>query len=161
MQGWRLEMEDTHIAAEIPSKPDHVFLAVFDGHGGGGASIWVAANMVAFLEKTDEWKQYLAGGVDNPTLVGQAMRTCFLDIDATLRAFQAAGGPGADTSGCTSVTCCVTPNHIICANAGDSRCVLATGGTFKEMSFDHKPYDEPERVRIEKAGGTVQFKVNI
>ena len=34
MQGWRLEMEDDHIVANIPSRPDHTFLAVFDGHGG-------------------------------------------------------------------------------------------------------------------------------
>jgi serine/threonine protein phosphatase PrpC len=31
MQGWRLEMEDDHIATDIPSQRDHMFLAVFDG----------------------------------------------------------------------------------------------------------------------------------
>ena len=31
MQGWRLEMEDAHLAKAMPSKPDHTFLAVFDG----------------------------------------------------------------------------------------------------------------------------------
>lgn len=33
MQGWRLEMEDDHITTDMPSKSDHTFLAVFDGHG--------------------------------------------------------------------------------------------------------------------------------
>ena len=32
MQGWRLEMEDDHIATDIPSQRDHVFLAIFDGY---------------------------------------------------------------------------------------------------------------------------------
>jgi serine/threonine protein phosphatase PrpC len=31
MQGWRLEMEDDHIAIDIPSQRDHIFVAVFDG----------------------------------------------------------------------------------------------------------------------------------
>lgn len=41
------------------------------------------------------------------------------------------------------------------ANAGDSRCVLSRNGKAIELSFDHKPEDEPERTRIEKAGGKV------
>ena len=32
MQGWRLEMEDAHISQDMPSRPDHTFLAVFDGY---------------------------------------------------------------------------------------------------------------------------------
>ena len=32
MQGWRTEMEDSHISIDMPSKPDHIFLAVFDGY---------------------------------------------------------------------------------------------------------------------------------
>jgi serine/threonine protein phosphatase PrpC len=31
MQGWRIEMEDDHILAEMPTQKDHTFLAVFDG----------------------------------------------------------------------------------------------------------------------------------
>ena len=32
MQGWRIEMEDAHIATNMPTRPDHMFLAVFDGY---------------------------------------------------------------------------------------------------------------------------------
>lgn len=28
MQGWRLEMEDAHISADFPSKPDHLLLVI-------------------------------------------------------------------------------------------------------------------------------------
>jgi hypothetical protein len=31
MQGWRTEMEDAHISIDMPSRPDHTFLAIFDG----------------------------------------------------------------------------------------------------------------------------------
>lgn len=41
------------------------------------------------------------------------------------------------------------------ANAGDSRCVLARAGTAVPLSFDHKPDNEEEKLRIEKAGSTI------
>lgn len=48
------------------------------------------------------------------------------------------------------------------ANAGDSRCVLCRAGKAVDLSIDHKPEDEAERNRIEKAGGnvTVSGRVN-
>lgn len=41
------------------------------------------------------------------------------------------------------------------ANAGDSRTVLGRNGQALEMSEDHKPDNEGEKSRIEKAGGFV------
>ncbi len=41
------------------------------------------------------------------------------------------------------------------ANAGDSRCVLCRDGKAVDMSVDHKPEDDEERERIEKAGGKI------
>lgn len=159
MQGWRLEQEDAHIVAAMPSQPDHVMVAVFDGHGGAGASAWASKKLVEILEARKEWKEYTAGGdkAKNLGLLCEALRNAFLDADVALRSFQGSGHPEADTSGCTAVVCMVTPDTIVCANAGDSRAVLATNGKTKEMSYDHKPFDNPERMRIEKAGGTVQF----
>ena len=43
------------------------------------------------------------------------------------------------------------------ANAGDSRCVVCRDGNAVDMSIDHKPEDEPEQTRINKAGGKVTF----
>lgn len=158
MQGWRLEQEDAHIVASMPSCPDHVMVAVFDGHGGAGASLWASKYLVEILEARKEWKSYVAGGKEkNLTLLCEALRGAFLDADVALRSFQSSGSPDADTSGCTAVVCMVTPETIVCANAGDSRAVLATCGKTKEMSYDHKPFNNAERMRIESAGGTVQF----
>lgn len=160
MQGWRLEMEDAHIASVIASQPDHLFLAVFDGHGGAGAAIYAEREMIPSLERTQEWKTYVSTGAKDMNLLGEALKRAFLSIDQDMRAFQdkTMGREGADTSGCTSVTCVVTPTHIVCANAGDSRCCLGSGGAVEAMSEDHKPYDIGERTRIEEAGGTVQWK---
>jgi len=160
MQGWRPEMEDSHIIEVIESKPDHIFLAVFDGHGGAGAAAYAAKNMISTLEATSEWQQYLRDGEENIELVGKAMQNAFLKIDSEMRKHQDKTDmtPRPDTSGCTSVTAIVTPKWIICANAGDSRCVLSSNGDAIAMSEDHKPYDDSERDRIIAAGGSVQYK---
>jgi serine/threonine protein phosphatase PrpC len=142
----------------MPTASDHLMLAVFDGHGGAGASAWASTELIGLLENRKEWKEYVEKGKTDIELLSTAMKASFIDADAALRRFQMSGAPGADTSGCTAVVCMVTPTTIVCANAGDSRSVMASGGKTKEMSFDHKPYNNIERVRIEKAGGTVQFK---
>nr|KAI8750109.1 protein phosphatase 1G-like [Biomphalaria glabrata] len=62
--------------------------------------------------------------------------------------------PGSD-SGCTACVCLLQGKQLIVANAGDSRCVLSRAGKAIELSFDHKPEDECEKTRIERAGGKV------
>lgn len=62
--------------------------------------------------------------------------------------------PGSD-SGCTAVVALIKGSELYVANAGDSRCVVCREGKAVEMSLDHKPEDQPERERIEAAGGNV------
>ncbi|XP_049792765.1 probable protein phosphatase CG10417 isoform X3 [Schistocerca nitens] len=62
--------------------------------------------------------------------------------------------PGSD-SGCTAVVALLKGQELYVANAGDSRCVVCRNGQAVEMSLDHKPEDECELERIEKAGGKV------
>lgn len=156
MQGWRLEMEDAHILEDMPSRNDHIFLAVFDGHAGAGAAKFAASNFVAVIEETQEWKDYLAGDCKNVAKLAEALTRAFVIVDERLRIHQESS-QGRDSSGCTSVTAMVTPTHIVCANAGDSRCVMGTGGSTKPLSEDHKPFAEMEKRRIEAAGGFVQW----
>lgn len=46
----------------------------------------------------------------------------------------------------------MTATEIYCANAGDSRAIIAQGGKTYELSDDHKPDNEEELIRIEAAG---------
>lgn len=65
--------------------------------------------------------------------------------------------PGND-SGSTAVVALLVGHQLYVANAGDSRCVVGRNdGQAVEMSFDHKPEDDPERKRIEAAGGRVSM----
>ena len=53
----------------------------------------------------------------------------------------------------------ITKTDIYCANAGDSRTILARSGAGNQvvaLSFDHKPDNEPEKARIQAAGGFVE-----
>jgi serine/threonine protein phosphatase PrpC len=63
-----------------------------------------------------------------------------------------------DRSGSTAVVVLLTPTHIVCANAGDSRAILRRYGCVLPLSFDHKPSNIVERRRIKDAGGFVKKK---
>lgn len=149
-------MEDSHVAVDIPGCEDHLFLAVFDGHAGEGAAKYAASNIINYLLGSESWMRYKASGFKDINMLGDAMTQAFLKIDKEMRTHQESTA-GQDTSGCTSVTAIISPQYIICANAGDSRCVLGTNKTAKPLSDDHKPYGDIERKRIEGAGGFVQW----
>lgn len=62
-----------------------------------------------------------------------------------------------EDSGTTAVAVMLTPQYIICANAGDSRAVYSKQGNCAiPLSYDHKPDDEEEERRIVEAGGFVR-----
>lgn len=179
MQGWRFEMEDAHILTDFPPERlnnggVHSLLAVFDGHGGAGAAKYASIHLMSHIESTTEWQNYVKDGCKDPHLIGLCLHKAFLELDAALRVSQDKERETAllnykntssnsfpesneqpDTSGSTIVVCVITPKYIICGNAGDSRCVMGTNGTTKELSDDHKPANEGERNRIMRAGGYV------
>lgn len=63
--------------------------------------------------------------------------------------------------GCTANVLMIVNSMLICANAGDSRCVLGEGGRAVPLSTDHKPNLKKERDRIYKAGSTVNVEGRI
>ena len=55
----------------------------------------------------------------------------------------------------------IKDNTIYCANAGDSRCVMASNGKAVPLSYDHKPHMLSEKTRILKAGSTINAEGRI
>ena len=142
----------------MQSATNHTLVSIFDGHGGSGAALFAADNLVRTIQGINEWKQYVESGENNVEKLGDSLANAYLELDMALRRKQENGPYGEDSSGCTAVSAMITPKYIVCANSGDSRCVLGHNNMTKDMSEDHKPYGEIERKRIEASGGTVQFK---
>lgn len=59
--------------------------------------------------------------------------------------------------GTTICVVLITDTKIYCANSGDSRGVLCNSKTAHPLSFDHKPYNEKERQRIQAANHYVEM----
>jgi serine/threonine protein phosphatase PrpC len=114
------------------------------------------------IEECEAWKEYVKLSTKDrmlqcDTLLSKALCQAYLAIDEDLRDIDS-----MDSSGCTAVSCIISPSHIVCASVGDSRAVLGTrpGGISKKLSCvamteDHKPNNPEERKRIEDAGGFV------
>ena len=184
MQGWRLRMEDSHVACtEIPVgsqilEKGHAIFGVFDGHGGDFTSDYAAKNFIKTfsagpsLKKYSKLKTIDQYDVPGVSLLKTALTEAFCELDDEIRRKQTQlnGRKGIESrtipssrvrqerSGSTIVVVMITPSHIICANAGDSRAVLQRGGRALPLSFDHKPSNLPELERITAAGGFVKSK---
>lgn len=153
MQGWRLEMEDAHVAMiGVAGKPVALF-GVFDGHAGKLAAIHAAANVSRILSLQASFEK----GTENHEALAEALRETYADLDDDLLELPQIQ-EGKDTSGCTAITVCITPTHFVVANAGDSRLILCSGGQVTFASRDHKPDDAIETARIVRAGGMVFAK---
>lgn len=160
MQGYRTTMEDQHVINTMSALPNHVLVAIMDGHAGTFAAELTSLHLKPNIEETDEWKEYLELAEDerekNPELLGRALVQSFINLDEELRSLKELGMM-ADESGCTLVCAIITPSHIVCANVGDSRCVLGCKTKTVPLTDDHKPSLPEEKKRIEAAGGVVQF----
>ncbi|XP_030382336.1 protein phosphatase 1B [Scaptodrosophila lebanonensis] len=143
MQGWRLEMEDSHTTNCRLPKPyeDWSFFAVYDGHAGHRVASHCSTKMLDAILSTEAFTkgQYAAG-----------IRAAFLKIDEDMRLL-----PLEKPGGSTAVCVFVTPQQYIFANCGDSRAVLSRRGLAVFSTRDHKPTLPLERARIQKAGGSV------
>lgn len=60
-------------------------------------------------------------------------------------------------TGCTACVVLITNDRIICANAGDSRAIIASGNKAIPLSEDHKPNNLTEMQRIQAAGHSVMM----
>jgi protein phosphatase 1G len=160
MQGWRVNMEDSHIAKFNIAPDTHVF-GVFDGHGGKEVARYVERHFVEELVKCPAFKK---GEYEN------ALNDTFLKIDELLltndgkRELAAIKSGDEDSkndyqtesfAGCTACVALIVKSELYVANAGDSRCIILSGGTANALSEDHKPDLEHERERIQKAGGYI------
>lgn len=165
MQGWRVEMEDAHtLVGAIPALPSLGFFGVYDGHGGAYTSAYAGNYLLQIFQERPEFLEYVAlserernshKGIE---YLKNALTNTFLQIDEKMLSESEEHRDPRDRSGCTCIVVVVTPKHLICSNAGDSRACYSKEGKAVPLSFDHKPNDTEEHSRIDRAGGYVSMR---
>lgn len=142
MQGWRLKMEDKHIACAIGNSSTSHSFAVLDGHGGAAVAEFASINLPKILAKSD-----------SRSSLNTVLSRAFEEVDTRLLKVNV-----GNEEGCTAVCVVLDGTHLVCANAGDSRAILVRkNGEVIALSTDHKPADKWEKNRILAAGGTVDL----
>nr|XP_023015497.1 protein phosphatase 1A isoform X1 [Leptinotarsa decemlineata] len=149
MQGWRVEMEDAHMAKTNLGEAlkDWSYFAVFDGHAGAKVSAHCAEHLLDTIMATEDFHEDVL----------KAIHKGFLELDSKMRSLPEMTS-GEDKSGTTAVCAFVSPRSIYVANCGDSRAVLCRGGAPIFTTLDHKPGLPTEKDRIVKAGGSVMIQ---
>ncbi|KAJ8280573.1 hypothetical protein GJAV_G00056410 [Gymnothorax javanicus] len=167
-RGEREEMQDAHVllpdlSSNLSSLPPQVsrlaYFAVFDGHGGSRASRFAAEHLHHTLAL-----KFPKGEVEN---LDKLVKKCLLDtFKQTDEDFlkQASSQKPAWKDGTTATCMLVVDDFLYVANLGDSRAVLCREEGEDDcrkckslsLSKEHNPTCYEERMRIQKAGGTVR-----
>ncbi|KAJ0942160.1 putative protein-serine/threonine phosphatase transcription factor DBP family [Helianthus annuus] len=151
--GQRPYMEDTHICIpdlarnfsnKLLGEEAISFYGVFDGHGGEGASHFVRDNLPRIIVDDDSF----------PLELEKVVTRSFMETDAAFA--RSCAVESALSSGTTALTAMIFGRSLLVANAGDCRAVLSRHGLAFEMSKDHRPCYDKERIRIESLGGFVE-----
>ncbi|XP_036413945.1 integrin-linked kinase-associated serine/threonine phosphatase 2C [Colossoma macropomum] len=168
-RGEREEMQDAHVllpdlSASVQTLPSHVsrlaYFAVFDGHGGARASQFAAENLHQTLIS-----KFPKGEVEN---LDKLVKKCLLDsFRQTDEDFlkKASSQKPAWKDGSTATCLLAVDDVLYVANLGDSRAVLCRmeqtdsgeeSCVTLALSKEHNPTIYEERMRIQRAGGTVR-----
>lgn len=166
-RGERDEMQDAHVllpdmnSCMTAGNTSRVsYFAVFDGHGGARASRFAAEHLHQTLAK-----KFPSGDPEN---VDKLIKKCLLDtFKQTDEEFlkKASSQKPAWKDGSTATCVLVVDDMVYVANLGDSRAVLCRmedsaadqrRPVTLALSKEHNPTIYEERMRIQRAGGTVR-----
>jgi protein phosphatase 2C family protein 2/3 len=174
-KGRRKRNEDALVALQsLPDDPTSAFVAVYDGHGGKKCAIYCKCrqcpttqtalylfNSYPFFPLTfhpqgsNKVHSFMTAQSCYATNKKEALYNAFVETDAHYLK-----KPTED--GATALAVLIgSDNSLIVANAGDSRCILCTDGKATALTKDHKPGDDTERQRIERAGFLVMKSTEV
>ncbi|KAL6454600.1 PTC4 Protein phosphatase 2C 4 [Candida maltosa Xu316] len=146
-------MEDAH-NVKINEHENLAVFGVFDGHGGKNCSQYLADHLPKLifhrLNKLAHGLHHKETNQLDIKKVFDILRNSFFKVDHDL-----SHQPNLMNQGSTGIIATILDNYIIVTNTGDSRCILSKSGVAKTLSFDHKPSNMGERVRIENSNGYI------
>ncbi|KAL6777740.1 hypothetical protein ACKKBG_A15460 [Auxenochlorella protothecoides x Auxenochlorella symbiontica] len=150
----RKQNEDRYIVQIAPESAKGggllAYVGVFDGHGGSATAQWLTSELDGYLQRA--WQQET-----NPEA---AVREAFIAADKAVLApkpgflgMVGERGKGGSKCGSTAAVALLYEGDgktcLVTGNVGDARVVLVQGGTSYQLTTDHVPDSEDERLRIE------------
>ena len=137
---------------------NYIFMGVCDGHGTYGHEVsgYLVYNIPLTLNDILIKKNYKYISEKNISEIRPIIKNTFIQVNKNI-----SKDTDIDTtfSGSTCVSLIFTPSKLICANVGDSRCIIGKYDKkkwfSKSLSLDHKPENKKEKDRILKNGGRV------
>ena len=127
------------------------YFSIFDGHAGRQCSEFLKKNFYEYLMKSPLFP-------DEPI---RAIKETFIKAESEF--YKLAYDPNTkklkDKSGSCALIMVIIDNILYSVNLGDSRALYSydTGRYLFQITRDHKPNDETEKKRIEKAGGSIYY----
>ncbi len=143
--GRRPTMEDEHLTTSFDLKvADKVYpiqlFGIFDGHGGGTASLYVKQNLECKLHET--LNEFCSEGLTDEA-IWNALKITFVKLNKEFN---------EPHSGTTATVAMILDGKLWTANVGDSRTIVDDG---TQLSEDAKPTDPYYQKGIENRGGRV------
>ncbi|XP_059091350.1 protein phosphatase 1K, mitochondrial-like [Tigriopus californicus] len=151
-KGRRIYQEDRHTVVE--PHPNHLLLAVWDGHGGDECSEFcsnqVVGHVMRYLETAQESQR---------TDLSLVLRNVVRDLQTSFEKHWSMRNSAKSRSPGTTATIALIRDgyELVVAQVGDSRAILNRDGEVRTLTKDHCPSDPQEKARIELAGGTVSY----
>lgn len=156
--------DDCFIIRNFANSKDQCLLGVMDGHGlfGHQVSGFIKKHLPNLIENSlpANCNNYIVNeSIIPPQLLPKLRYSISNSFTSIQRFFIENDLIDVNYSGSTAVAVYVKGKTCMCANVGDSRAII---GRFTEkwevveLSYDHKPDNEYEKMRIESYGGRVE-----
>ena len=141
---------------KIPCNIQISYFSIFDGHSGKNCSDFLKENL----------HKYIFNSKLFPSDIPKAIRESFKKAEDNFKSmvYDQKNNVLKDKCGSCALVMLILNNYLYAINLEDSRAIYSydTGKYLYQVTRDHKPNDEIEKKRIEKAGGKVFYanKVN-
>ena len=155
----KINQDNFFIYKNFLDNPNYTFFGVCDGHGtyGHDVSGFLVYNIPLTINDLLIKNNFKTITEDNIPTIISILKESFVQMDDNLPK-----ETDIDTtfSGSTCVSLIYTPTKLICANVGDSRCIIGKyndkNWSAENLSFDHKPDHPLEKERIINNRGRIE-----
>jgi len=146
-QGRRTYQEDRFVIKQL--RPDLLYCAVFDGHGGSKCADYCA----------EHFHTYIMHFLARESKIKKVLEKSFYEVNKSFyRWFHSKKeNRGREySSGSTATVCLIQDNYMIyIGHCGDSRAILNRDNKARRLTRDHDPTEPEERKRILECGASI------